>query len=185
MLIKPKGSFYIFRHYATFSERKKSFKKSLLRFLSLRYSTDFRRSRLVLFPFNENVKFLKNCPYDFHRIEHIHSTPKRAPACAKASKSYDWDVRNIAKVSLKMAKKQPFFHFFRFSQTLDTIRKDAFCTSLWNFEYLFQAAEELKARHLNGTSVKLEFVHYSQSSSVANTNDSSVSYAAGIFTFSK
>ena len=45
--------FYIFRHYATFSERKKIknfkffFKKSLLRFLSFRYSADFRRYRLV------------------------------------------------------------------------------------------------------------------------------------------
>ena len=35
-----------------------------------------------------------------------------------ASKSYGWDVRNIAKISPKMAKKQPFFHFFRFSQEL-------------------------------------------------------------------
>ena len=35
-----------------------------------------------------------------------------------ASKSYSWDVRNIAKISPKMAKKQPFFDFFRFSQKL-------------------------------------------------------------------
>ena len=56
MLIKPKGSpFHIFWHYATFSERKKFknfkffFKKRLLCFLSLRYSADFRRSRLVFF----------------------------------------------------------------------------------------------------------------------------------------
>ena len=69
-------------------------------------------------PFHENFKFLKNCPYDFHEILHSHSTPKGAPACAKASKSYDWDVRNIAKISPKMAKKQPFFDFFRFSQKL-------------------------------------------------------------------
>ena len=34
------------------------------------------------------------------------------------SKSYFWDVRNIAKISPKMAKKQPFFDFFRFSQKL-------------------------------------------------------------------
>ena len=62
---------------------------------------------IVLFfsrPFHENFKFLKNCPYDFHEILHSHSTPKGAPACAKASKSYGWDVRNIA-------KKQPFFDF--------------------------------------------------------------------------
>ena len=53
---KANGSlFYIFRHYATFFERKKIFKnfkfffqKIVLRFLSLRYGADFRRSRLVL-----------------------------------------------------------------------------------------------------------------------------------------
>ena len=38
----------------------------------------------------------------------------KAPACAKASKSFDWNVRNIAKISLKMAKKQHFFDFFQF-----------------------------------------------------------------------
>ena len=63
-------------------------------------------------PFHENFKFLKNCPYDFHEILHSHSTPKGAPACAKASKSYGWDVRNIAKISPKMAKKLSFFDFF-------------------------------------------------------------------------
>ena len=69
-------------------------------------------------PFHENFKFLKNCPYDFHEILHSHSTPKGAPACAKASKSYGLDLRNIAKISPKMPKKQPFFDFFRFSQKL-------------------------------------------------------------------
>ena len=44
--------------------------------------------------------------------------PKGPHACAKASKSYDWIVRNIAKISPKMAKDQPFFDFFRFSQKL-------------------------------------------------------------------
>ena len=64
-------------------------------------------------PFHENFEFLKNCPYDQKR-----HTPKGAPACAMASKSYDWVVRNIAKISPKMAEKQPFFDFFRFSQKL-------------------------------------------------------------------
>ena len=59
--------------------------------------------------FNENFKFLKNSLYDFHKILHSHSTPKSAPACARASKSYDWNVRNIAKISPEMAKKQPLF----------------------------------------------------------------------------
>ena len=69
-------------------------------------------------PFDENFKFLKNCPYDFHKILHSHSTSKEAPACAKASKSYGWDVRNIAKISPEMAKKQPFFDIFGFFQKL-------------------------------------------------------------------
>ena len=49
VLINPKGSpFYIFRHCATFSEKKfKFFPKNVLRVLSLRYSAVFRRSRLV------------------------------------------------------------------------------------------------------------------------------------------
>ena len=74
-------------------------------------------------PFHENFKFLKNCSYDFHEILHSHSTPIGAPVCAKTSKSYGWDVRNIAKISPKMAKKQPFFDFFSlFSKTVHTIR---------------------------------------------------------------
>ena len=82
---------------------------------------DYLCNRAVFFfsrPFHENFKFLKNCRYDFHEILHSHSTPKGAPACAKASKSYGLDVRNIAKISPKMAKKQRFFDFFRFSQKL-------------------------------------------------------------------
>ena len=85
---------------------------------------DYLCNRAVFFcfffsrPFHENFKFLKNCPYDFHEILHSHSTPKGAPACAKASKSYGWDVRNIAKISPKMAKNSLFSTFFRFSQKL-------------------------------------------------------------------
>ena len=65
-------------------------------------------------PFNENYKILKNCPYNFHKILHSHFTPKGAPACAMALKSYDWDVRNIVKSSPKMTKKQPLLNFFHF-----------------------------------------------------------------------
>ena len=69
-------------------------------------------------PFHEKFEFLKNCPNDFHKILHSHSTPKGAPSCSKALKSYDWNVRNMAKISPKMAKKQSFSIFFRFSQKL-------------------------------------------------------------------
>ena len=63
-----------------------------------KFSTTYAIVLFFLFffsrPFLENFKFLQNCLYDFHEILHSHSTPKGAPACAKASKSYGWDVRN-------------------------------------------------------------------------------------------
>ena len=61
----------------------------------------------------------------------------RSPICAMASKSYGWDVRNIAIISPKMSKKQSFFDFFQFSQKL-SIRVErkfvqSFYTLLWSF----------------------------------------------------
>ena len=97
-------------------------------------------------PFQENFKFLKNSPYDFHEILHTHSTLKGAPACAKESKSYNWHVRNIAKISPKMARKQPFFDFFRFSQKL-SIRFER------NFLQLFYTI--LESYMCNGITSKL------------------------------
>ena len=61
---------------------------------------------------------LKKCPCDSNKILYRHSTPKGTPACAKASKSYDWSVRNIDKISPKMAKKQSIFVLIRISQKL-------------------------------------------------------------------
>ena len=58
--------------------------------------------------------FLKNCPYDSNEIFYSYSTPYYGPLCAISLNSYDWDVRNIAKFSPKMAKKQPFFQNFFF-----------------------------------------------------------------------
>ena len=69
-------------------------------------------------PFFDFFDFLKNCRYDSNEIFYSYSTPYKSPICAMASKSYGWDVRNIGKISPKMAKKQPFFEFFRFSQKL-------------------------------------------------------------------
>ena len=73
-----------------YSTGKTTFLRSVSIFRSRKkFSTTYA---IVLFffsrPFHENFKFLKNCPYDFHEILHSHSTPKGAPACAKASKSY-------------------------------------------------------------------------------------------------
>ena len=55
--------FYIFWHYAAFFERKNTskisfFPKKVLRFLSLRYSADFRRSRLVQIEQDYNIPIL-------------------------------------------------------------------------------------------------------------------------------
>ena len=86
--------------------------------------------------FLENFEFLKNCPYDFHEIFQSHYAPKGTPVCAMASKSYAWNVRNIAKISQKMAKKQPFLNFFRFSQKLfirfERNFAQSFYTLLWS-----------------------------------------------------
>ena len=45
---------------------------------------------------------------DFNKVLQSDSTPKGAPVCALASNSYDWDLRNIAKVSSKMTKNGHF-----------------------------------------------------------------------------
>ena len=56
------------------------------------------------------------------------STAKGAPACAKTSNSYSWVVRNLAKISPKMAKVI-FRLFLIFSKTVDTIRTKYFSHS--------------------------------------------------------
>ena len=68
--------------------------------------------------FSTFFDFLKNCPYDSNENFYSHSTPYESLLCAMASKSYGWDVRNIAKISPKMAKKTVIFRFFRFSHKL-------------------------------------------------------------------
>ena len=82
---------------------------------------------VCFFPFHESFKFLKNCPYEFHEILHSHSTPKGAPACAMASKSYVWNVRNIAKNNPKWPRNSHFSTFLIIAKTVQTIRAK-FCT---------------------------------------------------------
>ena len=76
-----------------------------------------------------------------------HSTPKGAPAYAKASKSYDWNVRNIAKISPKMAKnspKHPFSIFFSiFSKTVHTIRTKFFTVILHHIMVLYMQFQQI------------------------------------------
>ena len=115
-------------------------KSNISHYLGVGKIFDYLWNRAICFlfcfsrPFNEN--FLKNCPYDIHEILHSPS-PKGAPACAKASKSYDWNVRNIAKISSKMAKKQPFFDFLRFPQKISIPFEQkflqSFCTIIWSY----------------------------------------------------
>ena len=61
--------------------------------------------------FSTLFDFLKNCPYDSNEVFYSYSTPYYGPLCAISLNSYGWDVRNIAKFSPKMAKKQSIFGF--------------------------------------------------------------------------
>ena len=76
---------------------------------------DYLSIRVVFYP-NVSMKlsdFSKTVSTIF--IEYCsHSTTISASAFAKASISFDWDVRNISKISPKMAKKQPYFDIFDF-----------------------------------------------------------------------
>ena len=65
-------------------------------------------------PFSTFFDFRKNCSYDSNEILYCHSTSLYSPICAISSNSYDYDVRNIAKINPKMAEKQPFSTFFDF-----------------------------------------------------------------------
>ena len=49
------------------------------------------------------ISNFKNCPYDFHEILHSHSTPKGAPACAKASKSSQRHQKMCKGIKIKAA----------------------------------------------------------------------------------
>ena len=64
------------------------------------------------------IKISNFCPSDFHKILHSHSTSKGAPACSKASKSYDWNMRN----NQNSPKNSRFSTFWIFSKIVRTIR---------------------------------------------------------------
>ena len=68
-------------------------------------------------PFFDFFDFRKNCPYDSNEILYS-PTPYYGPLCVISSNLYCWDVRNIAKINPKMAKKQLFFDFFDFCRKL-------------------------------------------------------------------
>ena len=120
VFINQKGSpFYIFRHCATFSERIFFFenfkffsKKNVLRFLSLRYSADLRRSRLVHFHFElsfqtvKQIKSTQNQPtilrytlyYCIKNIEYCNGTLWYS----KINQFWNFDMfRNFVKNSFK------------------------------------------------------------------------------------
>ena len=102
--------------------------KQFYRFLGVRkkFSTTYPIVSFFSPDLFMKISNFSKTPYDFHKILHSHSTPKGAPACSKASKSYDWNVRNIAKIIPKMAKNSPKTAIFRlfsvFSKTVHTIR---------------------------------------------------------------
>ena len=56
-------------------------------------------------PINENFKFFKNCSTIFIKFWTVIQDPKEPLRAQKHQILYDWDVRNIAKISPKMDKK--------------------------------------------------------------------------------
>ena len=68
--------------------------------------------------FQWKFQFTQKLSRRFSKNVHSHFTPRVTLACAMASKSYDWNVRNIAKVSPKMSQKQSFLFIFQFSLKL-------------------------------------------------------------------
>ena len=92
-------------------------------------------------PFMKISNFLKTVHTIFKKNLHSRSTPKEAPACANASKLYEWNVRNIAKISPKLAKKQPFLEFLIFAKTVHTIRTKfstvILYTIIWSYVCIF------------------------------------------------
>ena len=106
MTKKPFFDFFTFLKYCSYDSR---YYLRLLMQSCCFFSHDF---------FMKISNFSKFVHTIFHEILHSHSAPKVAPACAKASKLYDWNVRTIAKICPKIAKKQPFDDFFWFSQKL-------------------------------------------------------------------
>ena len=91
--------------------------------------------------FSTFFDFRKNCPYDSNEILDSPSTLYYGSLCVISLSSYCWHVRSIAKINAKLAKKQPFFDFFWFSQKL-SIRFERnfvqfFYTILWSFVCIF------------------------------------------------
>ena len=83
--------------------------------------------------------FLKNCPYDWNEILYSPSTLYYGPLCVISSNSYCWDVRNIAKINQKIAKKQPVFDFLISAKTVHTIRTKVSTVIFYNIVWSMRA----------------------------------------------
>ena len=82
-------------------------------------SAKVTKKQNTLFVFNYfNIfglfNFLKNCPYDSNEIFYGLSTPYKGLICAISSKSYDWVLREIFKISPKVTKKQNTHFVFNY-----------------------------------------------------------------------
>ena len=77
--------------------------------------------------------FSKIVHNDFNETLHSHSTPKRAPVWAMASKSYDWDVRNIGKICPKTAISRLCSIFSKLSIWLERNFLQSFYTILESY----------------------------------------------------
>ena len=95
-----------------------------------------------------------------------------------ASKSYGWDVRNIAKINPKMAKNQPFFDFFRFFQKLSirfernflqlfyTILESYMCNGIKIVWLGCEKHSQIKPKNCQKKTVFFRFFRFSQKLSI-------------------
>ena len=93
----------------------RNFLQSGIRFLYVQWLGCEKQPKLVQkWPKNSRFStffdFRKNCSDDSNEILYSPSTLYYGPLCVISSNSYCWDVRNMAKINPKMAKK-PFFDF--------------------------------------------------------------------------
>ena len=77
--------------------------------------------------------FRKNCPYDTNEIFYSSFTQYYGPLRVISSKSYCWNVRNIAKIIPKIAKKLPYSDFFDFCKNCPYDSIENFYTIVWSF----------------------------------------------------
>ena len=114
---------YLIQGLVVFRSRKKISTTYVIVSFFVFFSPDLFMKKPI-FSKTVHMIFIKFCTVILH--------PK-GPVRAQRHQSFDWNVRNIA----KLAQKQPFFDFFRFSQKLFIRFKRNFVQSFYTISWSF------------------------------------------------